>query len=56
MLKPHRGVWCADWWLDAVGCGLSSGCAQRDEKKKLYILMAKVKLEPMNSMYLIIRK
>ena len=38
----ERG-WMAGWWLVAVGCGLLSGCAQRD-KKELNILMVKIKV------------
>jgi hypothetical protein len=27
----------AGWWLDVVGCGLSSSCEQEERKKKLDI-------------------
>jgi hypothetical protein len=43
MLGPQGQVGC---WLVAVGCTLLSSCMQRNNKKKLDILKAKIKLDP----------
>lgn len=41
------------WLLTAVGCCLSCSHVRRNEKRKLDILKAKIKLVPRNSMPLI---